>query len=74
MYLQKNYDSGRIINLNHVASMDWDKELSVEFIMANGQIVIWTYENDAHRLADLDNVSRILYRSGKLISFDRDQG
>ncbi len=72
MYLQKNYDSGRIINLNHVASMDWDKELSVEFIMANGQIVIWTYENDAHRLADLDNVGRVLYRSGKLISFDLD--
>ncbi len=74
MYLEKYYNPGKIINLDHVASMNWDNKLSVEFIMANGQIITWTYDKEEDQMQDLDNVGRILYRSGKLISFDRDQG
>jgi hypothetical protein len=73
MYLEKNNNSGRIINLDHVASMDWDKELSVEFIMANGQTITWDYQNEEEQMEDLDKVGKLLHRTHKLISVELDQ-
>jgi hypothetical protein len=73
MYLEKNNSPGRIINLDHVASMDWDKELSVEFILANGQTVTWRYKTEEEQMEDLDKVGKLLHRTHKLISFELDQ-
>ena len=73
MYLEKNNSPGRIINLDHVASMDWDKELSVEFIMANGQTVTWKYKTEEEQMEDLDKVGKLLHRTHKLISVELDQ-
>ncbi|MBT7831806.1 MAG: hypothetical protein HN708_16225 [Candidatus Marinimicrobia bacterium] len=73
MYLEKNNSPGRIINLDHVASMDWDKELSVEFRMANGQTVTWKYKTEEEQMEDLDKVGKLLHRTHKLISVELDQ-
>ena len=73
MCLEKNNSPGRIINLDHVASMDWDKELSVEFILANGQTVTWRYKTEEEQMEDLDKVGKLLHRTHKLISVELDQ-
>ena len=73
MYLEKNNSPGRIINLDHVASMDWDKELSVEFVMANGQTITWKYKTEEEQMEDLDKVGKLLHRTHKLISVELDQ-
>ena len=73
MYLEKNNNPGHIINLDHVASMNWDKELSVEFILANGQTVTWRYKTEEEQMEDLDKVGKLLHRTHKLISVELDQ-
>jgi hypothetical protein len=73
MYLEKNNSPGQIINLDHVASMDWDNELSTEFILANGQTIIWTYDNEDDQMEDLDKVSKLLYDGNMLVSVELDQ-
>ena len=73
MFIEKNYNPGQIINLDHVASMNWDKELSVEFILANGQTVTWKYKTEEEQMEDLDKVGKLLHRTHKLISVELDQ-
>ncbi len=73
MYLEKGSSPGQIINLDHVASMDWDKGLSVEFVMANGQTITWQYDNEDGLMEDLDKVSKWLDDGGMLVSVDLDQ-
>ncbi len=73
MYLEKNNNMGHIINLDHVASMDWDKGLTTEFIMANGKIITWTYDKEEDQMEDLDKVGKQLYAAGMLISAELDQ-
>ncbi len=73
MFIEKNYNPGHIINLDHVASMNWDKELSVEFILANGQTVTWKYKTEEEQMEDLDKVGKLLHRTHKLISVELDQ-
>jgi len=73
MYLVQINSPGQFINLDHVAVMDWDKGLSTEFIMANGQTVTWTYDNEDDKMEDLQTVSRILYDTDMLISVELDQ-
>jgi len=73
MHIVQNNSPGQFINLDHVAVMDWDKGLSTEFIMANGQTVTWTYDNVDEQMEDLQTVSRILYDTDMLISVELDQ-
>jgi hypothetical protein len=73
MYIVQNNSPGQFINLDHVAVMDWDKGLSTEFIMANGQTITWTYDNVDEQMEDLQTVSRILYDTDMLISVELDQ-
>ncbi len=73
MFLEKNNSPGKIINLDHVASMNWDKELSVEFIMVNGQPITWDYENEEDQREDHNMVSKHLHNAGKLLSVELDQ-
>ena len=73
MYLEKNNSPGRIINLDHVASMDWDKELSVEFILANGQTVTWRYKTEEEQMEDLNLLADELHKTGLYMSVDKDQ-
>ncbi len=73
IYLEKNNSPGQLINLDHVSSMNWDNGLATEFIMANGQIIIWKYDNEEDQMADLDKMSKHLHNAGKLISVELDQ-
>jgi hypothetical protein len=73
MYLEKNYSPGHIINLDHVASMNWDNGLSVEFVMANGQTVTWDYENEDDLSEDLNLLADELHKAGLYMSVDKDQ-
>jgi hypothetical protein len=73
MFIEKNNNHGQIINLDHVASMNWDKGLSTEFIMANGQTITWSYDTVEDQVEDLDAVSRLLYDTDMLISVEMDQ-
>ncbi len=73
MFLEKNNSPGKIINLDHVASMNWDKELSVEFIMVNGQPITWDYENEDDQMEDHNMVSKHLHRTHRLLSVELDQ-
>ena len=73
MYLEKNYSPGHIINLDHVASMNWDNGLSVEFVMANGQTVTWDYENEDDLSEDLNLLADELHKAGLCMSVDTDQ-
>jgi len=73
MYIVQNNSPGQFINLDHVAVMDWDKGLTTEFIMANGQTITWTYDNVDEQMEDLQTVSRILYDTDMLISVELDQ-
>jgi len=72
MYLEKNNSPGRIINLNHVASMNWDKELSVEFVMANGQTITWKYKTEDDLSEDLNVLCNMLHKAGLYMSVDKD--
>ena len=52
MFIEQNNNPGLIINLDHVASMNWDKGLSTEFVMANGQAITWEYKNEEEQMED----------------------
>jgi len=73
MYIVQNNSPGQLINLDHVTSMDWDKELSTEFVMANGLTIAWTYDNEEDQMEDLDKVSKLLYDGNMLVSVELDQ-
>ncbi len=73
MYLEKNNNHGQLINLDHVASMDWDNGLTTEFVMTNGQTIKWSYNTEEEQMEDLDAVSRLLYDTDMLISVEMDQ-
>ncbi len=73
MFLEKNNSPGQIINLDHVASMNWDKGLTAEFIMANGSMIPWTYDSEEEKGEDLAKVTETLHNAGKLISVELDQ-
>ena len=73
MYLEKNNSPGQLINLEHVASMDWDKGLTTEFVMANGQTIPWEYQNEEDQMEDLDKLDKHLRKADKLISVELDQ-
>ena len=46
MYFEQYNSPGQIINLDHVASMNWDNGLTVEFVLANGQTITWDYKSE----------------------------
>jgi len=73
MFLEKNCSPGRIINLDHVACINWDKDLAVEFTMSSGNVITWRYENEDDQMEDLDIVGNLLQKSGLLISAELDQ-
>ena len=73
MFIEKNNNPGLIINLDHVASMNWDKELSVEFILANGQTITWKYKTEEEQMEDLNVLSKILHEADMFISAAKDQ-
>jgi hypothetical protein len=50
--------------------MDWDKELTTEFFMANGQTITWIYSNEDFQMEDLETASRFLYDTDMLISVE----
>ncbi len=72
MYLEKNYNLGQIINLDHVASMNWDNGLTTEFVMANGQTITWNYKNEDDQMEDLNLLANKLHNSGLYMSVDKD--
>ena len=73
MFIEQNNSPGQIINLDHVASMDWDNELTTQFLMANGQTITWEYENEDDQMEDLDKLDNHLRNADKLISVELDQ-
>ncbi len=73
MFIEQNSSPGQLINLDHVASMDWDNGLTTEFVMANGQTIKWSYDTEEDQMEDLDAVSRLLYDTDMLISVEMDQ-
>ncbi len=73
MFLEKNNSPGKIINLYHVASMNWDKGLATVFIMANGHTIIWQYDNEDEQMADLDKLNKYLHNADKLLSVELDK-
>ena len=72
LFIEKNNSPGLMINLDHVASINWDKGLNTEFLIANGETVIWEYENEEAQMEDLDKVGKELHRTHKLISVELD--
>jgi hypothetical protein len=72
MFIEQNNSPGHIINLDHVASMDWGKGLSTEFIMANGQTITWTYDNVDEQMEDLNLLANKLHNTGLYMSVDKD--
>ena len=73
MFIEQNNSPGQIINLDHVASMDWDNELTTQFLMASGQTITWEYENEDDKSEDLDKLDNHLRNADKLISVELDQ-
>ncbi|MBT3253341.1 MAG: hypothetical protein HN995_13665 [Candidatus Marinimicrobia bacterium] len=73
MFFEKNNSPGKIINLDYVISMNWDKKLSVEFVMANGQTVTWNYKNEDDLSEDLNLLADKLHEAGLYMSVDKDQ-
>ena len=72
MYLEKIYSPGQIINLDHVASMNWDNGLTTEFVMANGQTITWNYKNEDDQMEDLNLLANKLHNTGLYMSVDKD--
>ena len=72
MYLEMNNNPGQIINLDHVASMNWDNGLTTEFVMANGQTITWEYDNEDELSEDLNLLANELHKSGIYMSVDKD--
>jgi hypothetical protein len=73
MFIEQNNSPGHIINLDHVASMNWDKELSVEFVMANGQTITWDYKSEDELSEDQNLLADGLHKAGFYMSVDKDQ-
>ena len=73
MFIVQNGRAGQFINLDHVASMNWDKELTTEFFMANGQIITWEYENEDDLSEDLNVLCNMLHDADQFISAAKDQ-
>jgi len=73
IYLEKNNSPGKIINLDYVASMNWDNGLTVEFVMASGQTITWEYKNEDDLSEDLNVLANMLHKAGLYMSVDKDQ-
>ena len=73
MYLVQNNRAGQFINLEHVLAMNWDKGLTTEFVMVNGETITWTYTDVDDQMQDLGIVSKHLYDGGMLISVEMDR-
>ncbi len=72
MFIEQNNNPGHIINLDHVASMNWDNGLTTEFVMANGQTITWNYKNEDDQMEDLNLLANKLHNSGLYMSVDKD--
>ena len=72
MFIEQNSSPGQLINLDHVASMDWDNGLSVEFVMVNGQTITWTYDTEEDQMEDLNLLADKLHEAGLYMSVDKD--
>ena len=72
MFIEQNSSPGQLINLDHVASMDWDNGLSVEFVMVNGQTIAWTYDTEEDQMEDLNLLANELHKAGLYMSVDKD--
>ena len=70
--LEKNGNPGQIINLDHVASMNWDKGISTEFVMTNGQTITWSYDNEEDQMEDINLLADKLHKAGLYMSVDKD--
>ncbi|MBT4033522.1 MAG: hypothetical protein HOD11_14685 [Candidatus Marinimicrobia bacterium] len=53
--------------------MNWDKGLSVEFILVNGQTVTWDYKSEDELSEDLNLLADGLHKAGLYMSVDKDQ-
>ena len=73
MFIEQNNSPGQMINLDHVASMNWDNGLTTQFLMASGQTITWEYENEDDKSEDLDKLDNHLRNADKLISVELDQ-
>jgi hypothetical protein len=73
IFLEKNNSPGQLINLEHVASSNWDNGLTAEFVMTNGLMIPWTYDSEEEKGEDLAKVTETLYKACKLISVELDQ-
>ena len=73
MYFEQYNSPGQIINLDHVASMNWDNGLTVEFVLANGQTITWDYKSEDELSEDLNLLADGLHKAGLYMSVDKDQ-
>jgi hypothetical protein len=73
MFIEKNNSPGQIINLDHVASMNWDNGLTVEFVMASGQTITWDYKSEDELSEDLNVLCDMLHNADQFISAAKDQ-
>ena len=73
MYFEQYNSPGQIINLDHVASMNWDNGLTVEFVLANGQTITWDYKSEDDLSEDLNLLADKLHEAGLYMSVDKDQ-
>ncbi|MBC8193573.1 MAG: hypothetical protein H8E18_14395 [FCB group bacterium] len=73
IYFEKKNSPGQLINLEYVASMNWDNGLTTQFLMTNGQTITWEYENEDDQMEDLDKLDNHLRNADKLISVELDQ-
>ena len=73
MFFEKNNSPGQIINLDHVASMNWDNGLTVEFVLANGQTITWDYKSEDDLSEDHNVLANMLHKAGLYMSVDKDQ-
>ena len=72
MFIEQNSSPGQLINLDHVASMNWDNGLTTQFLMANGQTITWKYKNEDDQMEDLNLLADKLHEAGLYMSVDKD--
>ena len=72
MFIEQNNSPGQMINLDHVASMNWDNGLTTQFLMASGQTITWEYENEDDQMEDHNLLADELHKAGLYMSVDKD--
>jgi len=72
MFIEKNYNSGLLINLDHVIEVNWITENKIQFNTTHG-VITWEYDSEDEASQDITTLLNTFRKKGELVSAELDK-